>query len=246
MTSPAQLESTNPEGNGKSGRPRVKLRTRPLHEGVESKIREMIVQGVVEPGEHLVEAKLCSRFNISRTPLREALKVLASEELVEIVPHRGARVALMSVEQSRHLFEAIAAIESAAAELAATRITDDELDQLTAMTEEMKRCAGQHNIKNYFDLNSRIHKHIITCSRNPVLLNSYETLVSRVSRGRYKALSSPGRLAEAIREHDAIIEAFRRRDSAAAATAWKAHLHRTGDTVCRSLSASAAIPSPQL
>lgn len=236
MASSAQVKSTTPEGRVKPERPRLKLRKPPLHEKVESQIREMIVRGLVEPGERLVEAKLCSQLKISRTPLREALKVLASEELVEIFPHRGARVALMNIEQSRQLFEAIAAIESAAAELATARMTDDELNCLVEMNEEMKQYARENDIKSYFDLNTLIHKSIISYSRNSVLLNTYEVLVSRVSRGRYRALGSPGRLAEAIREHDAVIEAFRRRDSSAAAMAWKVHLNRTGDAMCRSLS----------
>lgn len=235
-----RTDSTAPKSTGKPDRPRPKLRTPPLHEGVESKIREMIVQGLVQPGEHLIEAKLCSRFRISRTPLREALKVLASEELVEIIPHRGARVALMSAEQSRHLFEAIAAIESAAAELAAVRMTDAELNELIELTTDMKRCARNDDINSYFDLNARIHMHIIACARNPVLQGSYQTLASRVSRGRYRALTSPGRLDTAISEHDAIIEAFRNGDSAAAAAAWKSHLQRTAEAVCRSLAAGSS------
>src|ERR1700686_2855619 len=107
-----------------------------LHDEVVSRLRDLIIRGELHPDERLGERELCERFEISRTPLREALKVLAVEGLVELLPHRGARVACLTRSDVENMFEVMASLEALSGELAAARITDQQLADIDAIHAE--------------------------------------------------------------------------------------------------------------
>jgi DNA-binding GntR family transcriptional regulator len=195
-----------------------------LHDETVARLRVLITEGELAPGSRIAERQLCLRFGISRTPLREALKVLASEGLVELLPHRGARVTRISGPALRDAFEVVAALEALAGELAAARIDDAELVEIETLNDRMRTHFDRGELAQYFACNQRIHEAINRAARNPQLTEMYALVSNRVRRARYFANHSPDRWAEAMREHDAILAALKRRDGPACAALLRAHL----------------------
>ena len=199
------------------------------------RLREMIIEGELAPGTRVVESALCAALDVSRTPLREALKLLAAEGLVELLPHRGARIARFTAAEARELFEVIAGLESLAAEFATTRMTERQLGHLEQLHARMARHHARRRRHDYFHLNSHIHEMIVELSGNSVLRETHARLMARAGRGRYMAILSPERWDEAMGEHEAVMQAFRGRDPVFAASVWRQHLRRTGEVVQQAL-----------
>lgn len=191
----------------------------------------MIVEGELPPGERVNEGALSEQFGISRTPLREALKVLASEGLVELRPNRGTRVSAITPEEVGELFEAVGGIERLAGELAAVRMTDRGMERLRALHERMERHYEAGERHEYFRLNQQIHNTIVSLAGNSVLEATHASLMVRVRRARYMAIQSPERWHESVQEHRAILHALEARDPAAAGELILNHVHRTGEVV---------------
>ncbi|MBB96518.1 MAG: GntR family transcriptional regulator [Rhodobacteraceae bacterium] len=216
--------------------------TRPslsLTEDVADILRDMIVRGQLKPGEHVVERKLCAELQVSRTPMREALKLLRQDGLVEIFKNRGARVAPYTAQDAQDLFEVISALESQAAARAARRITDAEWEDLARMHDEMARHHADDNLDPYFALNSATHDAIVRIADNPVLAASRERLMLLAHRGRYMAIFDRGRWDQSMDEHQDMLTALKARDSAAAGEIWERHLLNTGLSVSEALSKAA-------
>ncbi|MEO0760851.1 MAG: GntR family transcriptional regulator [Pseudomonadota bacterium] len=195
------------------------------------RLRDMIVTGELAPGARIIERRICEALAVSRTPLREALKLLEIDGLVEIHRHRGARVTPMVPEGARALFEVLAELEGMAARLAAGRIAPVTLDMLERLHAEMVEHFRQNRRDAYFDLNSRIHQGLIAAAENPVLAETHAKLMVHAKRGRYMAILDERRFAEAMGEHDALMAALRVRDGVAAGRIWRRHLLRTGEAV---------------
>lgn len=225
---------TSTEKLAKRGRPpKVLLSKRePLAHQAAALLRSLIVRGEMLPGSRVPERELSERMKVSRTPLREALKLLERDGLIEISQNRGARVILFTVEEARDLFEVIAGMESLAAELTARRITDQELGQLEALHSEMLQHYDKGDKDAYFDINSRIHDLIVDFAGNRILRDTHAGLMLRARRGRYMAIMKPARWSESVVEHEKLMDALRERDHEAAGRVWKQHLRHTGDTVC--------------
>jgi DNA-binding GntR family transcriptional regulator len=183
-----------------------------LHERVSAALRDLIVEGELAPGSRISERELCARFGISRTPLREALKVLAREGLVDLLPHRGARVAQLDPRDVADMFDVMAALEALAGRLAAPRITASELDEIRALHFEMLAAHARRDLPTYFRRNQAIHEALLNAARNPVLASTYRGLAGRIRRARYVANMSPERWDEAVAEHEAILDALATRD----------------------------------
>ncbi len=127
-----------------------------LHVAVAQRLRTMIMEGDLAPGTRLNERVLCDLLQVSRTPLREAFKVLAGDGLVTLLPNRGAEVVVLSQEAINHLFEMMGALEAMSGELACQRITDAELNEIRALHYEMLACHARRDLPNYYALNRRI------------------------------------------------------------------------------------------
>jgi DNA-binding GntR family transcriptional regulator len=202
-----------------------------LHETVVERLRDLIVEGDIAPGERLSERRLTEQLGVSRTPLREAFKVLAAEGLVELLPNRGARAAPLDEAQIGDLFEVMAALEALAGRLAAARIGADELAEIAALHFEMLAQYTRRRRPEYFRLNQAIHAAIIAAARNPVLAATYQNLAGRMRRARYLANLSEERWREAVAEHEAILAALQARDGERLAALLAAHLRNKGAVV---------------
>lgn len=216
-----------------------------LHEEARNKLRNMIVRGVLSPGRNIGEVDLSDVLGISRTPLREALKLLATEGLVELQSNRGAFVMPIRPEEIGDLFDVAATLEQRAAELTALRCTDADLDVLVSMQRSMEAEHRRRRREAYFEVNQTIHRTIVAMSRNRALKDTHETLLARVQRIRFLALGSVGRWDQSIEEHREILAALHARDAAAAGTAMAVHVRHTGAHASILLTPSpAADPAP--
>jgi DNA-binding GntR family transcriptional regulator len=183
-----------------------------LHTAVAQRLRSLIVEGSLAPGDRLNERELAERLHVSRTPLREALKTLAADGLVEHVPNRGAQVAHLSEADLTHSFEVLGALEAMSGELACARITDDELAEIRALHFEMRAHHARHDLPAYYRLNTAIHRAINHAARNPVLTETYERLNARLQALRFQSNFDADKWDAAVREHDEMIDALERRD----------------------------------
>lgn len=202
-----------------------------LHEELVSGIRDLIVEGELEPGARVPERILCERFGVSRTPLREALKALASEGLLDLLPHRGARVAGLTESDVDQMFPIMGALEALSGELACENLTEEQFAEIQALHYQMVLHFTRRELKPYFDLNQRIHEKILEASANPMLVQIYRTLSGRIRRARYLANMSPERWRKAVAEHEQILAALSRRDGAALADVLRRHLRNKCETV---------------
>ena len=191
----------------------------------------MIVANRLAPGQRIDEKELCQVFGISRTPLREALKVLASEGLVELNPNRSPHVAPLIPEEIGDLMEVIAWLEQRAGELAAAHAGDGDVARLRAMHEGMVGLHKDGNRFEYFQHNRLLHLAIIGLAGNSVLTATYTTLMVRIQRARYLAIHSQRHWDRGVRQHEAIIEAIAAGDSRRAGALLLAHVRETGQRI---------------
>lgn len=185
-----------------------------LHESAVDRLRDLIVQGELSPGARLNERVLCERLGISRTPLREALKVLSTEGLVELQPNRGAFVTPVTLPAVRETFEVMGALEALAGQLACRNITAAQLAEIRALHYEMLAHHARADLSGYFKLNQTIHLKIVEASGNATLAATYRNLNAHVRRARYMANLSQERWDKAVAEHEAMLQALAARDDA--------------------------------
>ncbi len=202
-----------------------------LHEELVARLRDLIVEGELAPGARVPERTLCQRFGVSRTPLREALKVLASDGLLELLPNRGATVARLTAADLDEMFPVMGALEALAGELACARISDAELAEIRALHYQMALHHTRGELPQYFRFNQRIHEAIMDAARNATLSRMYRSLAGRIRRARYVANMSQARWDQAVEEHEAILAALERHDGPALAQTLERHLRNKCETV---------------
>ncbi|KQQ24950.1 hypothetical protein ASF58_16045 [Methylobacterium sp. Leaf125] len=203
----------------------------PFARQIADTLRDLIVRGDLAAGSRIVERTLCERLSVSRTPLREALKLLEADGLIELSQNRGARVMSMTIAEAGHLFELIAGLEGFAAELAVARACPDDIIALDLQHAQMLRHYADQEKDAYFALNNAIHDAVVRLSGNPLLIATHASILLRARRGRYMAIVDPLRWRESVAEHAALMAAFRSCDAPAAGAVWRQHLRRTGETV---------------
>ena len=184
-----------------------------LHDEILARLRDHIVEGNIPDGGRIPERQLCEMLGISRTPLREALKVLAAEGVVELLPNRGARVRALSEQDLGELFDIMGGLEGLAGRLACEHITDAEIAEIERLHYEMYGFYLHRDMHGYFHVNQLIHERIVAASRNETLQAAYANFAGRIRRVRYSAnfARKRERWGEAMREHETILEALRRR-----------------------------------
>lgn len=175
-------------------------------------MRDLIVQGQLAPGARLNERLLTAQLGVSRTPLREAFKVLATEGLVELLPNRGAIVSQMDPVRLSESLAVMGALEALAGELACLSATDAQINEIRALHYEMLAYHARGDLAGYFKFNQAIHLKLVKYSGNAVLYNTYRQMNGNVRRARYMANLSKERWDAAVREHDAILAALSARD----------------------------------
>jgi DNA-binding GntR family transcriptional regulator len=195
-----------------------------LHEHVAQRLRQMLVENRIAPGAKLNERELAEILQVSRTPLREAIKMLAAEGLVELVPNRGAIAVSLTETDVLNTFEVMAGLEALSGSLAAERITDAELAEIQAMHFEMMAAYTRQDLSAYYSLNARIHNAINAAAKNPVLTTTYSQVNARLQALRFR--SNQDGDANAMREvllahlynkRDVVIDQMRRGMTAQAA-----------------------------
>jgi len=195
-----------------------------LHEELTDRLRSMIVEGVLTAGEKVPERALCEKLGVSRTPMREALKVLASDGLLTLEPNRGARVRAITVQELEEVFPLMGAFESLAGELACAQISDAQIKELKRVHEKMLTRYQASDMPGYFKHNQRIHELIMEAAGNRTLITMYNSLAVRVRQARYLANMSAERWKQAVDEHESIIQALEARDGKALSAILKKHL----------------------
>ena len=197
---------------------------RSLHNELVERLRRLITRGELSPGQKIPEKVLCLQFGVSRTPLREALKVLASEGIVTLRPNRGAVVTALTVEELEEVFPVMGALEALSGEIACRHITDEEVEAIRALHETMVGHWKRREMQPNFQLNQAIHQAILDATRNETLKALYRGLSGRLLSARYVANMSPDRWAQAVAEHEAILQALEARDGARLSEILKTHL----------------------
>lgn len=197
---------------------------KPLYLEVADRLRERIYSQALKPGEWIDEKVLCEELGISRTPLREALKVLHAESLVELVPRRGCYVKTLDGDGLNQLFPVMAALEGLCARLAVENCTPRQLRDLERMHAQLEKAAAAGEVNRYFDENHVFHSVVQELSGNRWLQRITGELRGVLQLARQKQLTVPGRLAHSLEEHRQIMEAFRQHDPVKAQQAMERHL----------------------
>lgn len=204
---------------------------RSLHDEITNQLRDMIVEGELAPGQKVPEPELCRRFGVSRTPLREALKVLAAEGIVQLLPNRGAVIAKITREEIEQIFPIMGALEALAGELACDRISEQEFDNLRRLHKTMVGHYRRSEWLPYSKLNRAIHEAIFAAAGNASLSAIYQQLIVRIHAIRFVAKKTPDRWRQAVEEHEQMMSALEQRDGKKLAKVMTLHLRNKAEMV---------------
>ena len=198
---------------------------------ITERLRQMILEGQLQPGEKINEKLLTQQFGVSRTPLREAMKVLAADALLELIPNRGAIITKQSTAELAEVFRVLATLEGLAGELAAENAKQSDLDEIEALTRDLRKSYDAGDRPTYFRINQLIHAKILSAAGNETLARMHESIAFRVQRARYQSNLTAERWANAVAEHEAIAQALSARDSERSGCLLKIHLSRKFDSI---------------
>jgi DNA-binding GntR family transcriptional regulator len=223
----------------------VSLPQTALHQHAQEKLRQMLIEGRIAPGDKLNERELSEGLALSRTPLREAIRTLAAEGLVDLIPNRGAFAVQLTETDVANTFEVMAGLEGMSGELAATRITDDELSEITAMHYEMLAAFTRRDLSGYYRLNAKIHEAINAAAKNPVLTHTYARVNARLQALRFRSNQDDAKWKRAVKEHEQMIDALATRDAVGLREALRQHLFHKRDAVLELMRESSATMKTQ-
>lgn len=217
---------------------RVKLDDyKPLREVIFDTIREAIIMGELKPGQRLMEVHLAEKMGVSRTPVREAIRKLELEGLVEMIPRRGAHVADLSVKEIMDVLEVRASLDSLATGLAALRITEEELRSLKNTQEQFIKYAEKDNLQGSIKKDVEFHDIIYAASKNDKLIQILSNLREQVHRYRVMYLKEHSNYREINREHTIILDALKARDEELASATAVGHIKTQQDKIIREVKA---------
>ena len=202
-----------------------------LHHQVAQRLRDMLVEGQIAPAAKLNERELSESLQVSRTPLREAIKMLAAEGLVELLPNRGAVAVSLTEQDVVYTFEVMAGLEGMSGELAAQRITNEQLSEIKALHFEMLAAHARRDLSNYYRLNAQIHRAINTAAANPVLETTYTQVNARLQALRFRSNQDEVKWKIAVNEHEQMVQALVARDAAGLRSVLVQHLEHKRDVV---------------
>jgi len=208
-----------------SAQPIILRRT--LHDELVTLLRNMIIEGKLRPGSRIGESQLCTRFEVSRTPLREALKVLSVEGLIQLLPNRGATVVRITPKQVEETLAILGTLEALAGELACARIDQERIHRAKSAHRQMLEHFGHGEKLSYYKLNGIIHEAIFEAAGNRMLSETHAKLQTRLSTLLFVAPNSPPRWTEAVEDHKQMMAALEERDGAKFAQVAHRHIrHR--------------------
>jgi DNA-binding GntR family transcriptional regulator len=198
---------------------------------VVARLRQMIDDGELVPGSRVPERRLCEQFGVSRTPMREALRALAGEGLLEIQAHRGASVRKFKPEDIDHMFQVLEVLEALAGELACEAMTPEELSEIERLHERMMKAYRRHDRRTFFKINQQVHELLVLAAHNPALTRIYEGLSGQTRRIRFMANSSDVEWSVAAEEHEKVMEALKLRRTDAVQALLRTHLRHKRERV---------------
>jgi DNA-binding GntR family transcriptional regulator len=209
----------------------IELNSQNLHELTFQKLRSLLVEGAIAPGSKLNERELAEQLNVSRTPIREAIRRLAADGLVELIANRGAIAVQLTREDVIHTFDVIANLEGYSGELAAKNISDEALSELEAMHYEMMASYARRDLSSYYKLNLKIHNAINQAAANPVLSQLFAQVNARIEALRFRSNQDGLKWEKAVKEHQEMIDALKARDSARMRQVMMSHVMNKRDVV---------------
>ena len=198
-----------------------------LHDQVAGRMRDLVIEGRLEPGSRIDEARLLASLGVSRTPFREALRTLAAEGLVVIRPSRGAVVRKLSPADVHSMLEVLAHLEWLAARLACERASDEDVAALVALHVRMLELYERRDRLPYFKLNQEFHTRLVALSGNDTLVEVQGSIQARLKRIRFIGNNEPARWADAVAEHEEMAAALAARDGEVLAEVMRRHLENT-------------------
>lgn len=208
---------------------------KPLRELVCENIRQAIIDGTFSPGERLMEIQLADEMGVSRTPVREAIRKLELEGFVVMIPRRGTYVADISIKDITEIYEIRTSLDVLAAGLAAERIEDEELERLNRYLVEISKYVPIMNMDKIVELDSAFHDVLYQASRNERLCSIIGNLREQLTGIRGRSMSYPGRLAQTMEEHRALVDAIAERNVEKSRKAARTHIENAEKTLMRSL-----------
>ena len=212
----------------------------PLRDMVFDVLMSAIMQGQLSPGERLLEVQLADEMGVSRTPVREAIRRLELEGFVVMVPRKGAYVAGLSINDVEEVYEIRTVLETLAVRLAAQRMQPADYAQLDDLSEKMRATWQEGNVDNWVSLDASFHELLYKFSRNERLVAMMNNIMEQLSRYRIISLANVEVRHNSLSEHQELIEALKRRDSEAAATAVAMHIENTKQSLINMLKAKFA------
>jgi DNA-binding GntR family transcriptional regulator len=207
------------------------IRKRTLHEEIANNLREMIMTGELKEGEKINENKLCSSMGISKTPLREALRVLSAEGHVRLVANRGSYVTRHTFLEIREMFDVMSVLEGACARAAVKKMSENDFSSLVKIHEKLEQEYTRRNQKNYINYNNLYHILLEELAGNQTLSQIINGLRQKILLYRYQSLNLPERFDQSIEEHRRLLEAFQERDPEKAENLMRSHLRNQGDAL---------------
>ena len=210
-----------------------------LHEAIFQKLRLLLVEGKIAPGSKLNERELAESLHVSRTPIREAIRRLAADGLVELITNRGAIALQLSLEDVIHTIDVIADLEGFSGELAANNITNTTLSELEALQYEMMASYARRDLSSYYKLNLRIHHLINQAANNPVLTQLFSQVNARIEALRFRSNQDGVKWEKAVEEHQEMLDALKTRDSVRMRKIMIQHVRNKRDVVVQLLKAEA-------
>ena len=197
-----------------------------LHTEVTARLRSLIVESQIKPGERVPELEISKELGVSRTPIREALKVLASEGLVDLLPLRGAVVKAFSDKDASDMLEVMGLLENFAAQKAC-QADQKKIDKVLAIHEKMKVMFAKGKRPEYFELNQKIHDSLIALPGNDTLIGLHATLSKRMRRIRFTGNTMQVNWDEAMQEHESMMDALNSKDFSRLAKTMEQHILNT-------------------
>ena len=212
-----------------------------LHEATFQTLKSLLVEGKIAPGSKLNERELAESLHVSRTPIREAIRRLDADGLVELIANRGAIAVQLSLEDVIHTFNVIADLEGFSGELAANNISDAILSELEALQYEMMASYARRDLSTYYKLNLRIHHLINQAANNPVLAQLFSQVNARIEALRFRSNQDGVKWEKAVEEHQEMLDALKARDSARMRRIMIQHVQNKRDVVVQLLKAEAKL-----
>jgi DNA-binding GntR family transcriptional regulator len=208
-----------------------------LHDELATLLRTMIVKGELRPGNRISEQRLCTRFGVSRTPLREALKVLSAEGLVHLLPNKGATVVRVTRTEVEEIIPILGTLSGLAAELACRNLEEAWLVRIQAMHRQMVEYFRGGQEEGYSDLNRAIHEAIFQAAKNRSLMEAYQVLEMRLQTLMVMAPKTAPQWAEAVDDHMRMMKALEARDVAQFSLEARHHVRHQAEVLRSTLDA---------